>query len=51
MVEIKVKISENLEKDFRAEVFRKYQLTENGTSLAVEEALKDWVEKEKKSTP
>ncbi len=42
-----VKIGDSLERDFRDEVFRKYYLTQNGTQLAVEEALKEWIEKQK----
>lgn len=48
MAKIEVNIEDELEKEFRNEVLRKYYLTENGTSLAFEEALKDWIEKTKR---
>jgi hypothetical protein len=40
-------LDDNLEKEFRDEVFRKFYLTENGMSEAIEEAIKDWMKKSK----
>jgi len=41
-------VDEKLEKEFREAVFKKYGLKRGNITKAVEEAIKEWIEKQSK---
>jgi len=45
---IKVILSEELEKDFRDEVYKLMGMKKGNITLAIEEAVTDWVQKQRK---
>ena len=45
MGSIKIILSDALEKEFREEVFKKLGMKKGNITLAVEEAIKDWIRK------
>ena len=48
MGRIDIILSDELEKKFRAEVFKIYGMKKGNITLAVEDAVQDWVKKKKK---
>lgn len=47
MGKINIIISDKLEKEFREAVFQKYGLKRGNIKIAIEEAIKDWIQKNK----
>lgn len=48
MGSIKVILSEELEKAFRDEVYKAKGMKKGNITLAIEEAIRDWIEKQRK---
>ena len=48
MGSIKVILPDELEKEFREQVFRRLGMKKGNLTRAIEEAIKDWMEKDKK---
>jgi metal-responsive CopG/Arc/MetJ family transcriptional regulator len=46
MAKINLIISDKLEKEFREAIFKKYGMKRGNLSKAVEEAIKEWIEKQ-----
>lgn len=47
MGSIKIILSDELEKKFREEVFKRFGMKKGNITLAIEEAIKDWINKDK----
>jgi hypothetical protein len=48
MGRIDIILPDELEKRFREEIFKKYGMKKGNITMAVEEAVQDWVKKKKK---
>lgn len=48
MARIDIIMRDDLEKRFREEVFKKYGMKKGNITIAVEEAIDDWIKKKKK---
>ena len=48
MGRIDIILPDELEKRFRGEVFKKYGMKKGNITLAVEDAVEDWIKKKKK---